>query len=98
MKKFVLFIVGCLLLTSCGINRKVASVDIPRQVITEYHILPEMKDLSINGIVYLIYIDRSVDVKTGRPSLQTQYHWVYDCYYGKAADKMAINSPVMFNN
>lgn len=98
MKKFVLFIVGIFLLTSCGVNRKIASVDIPRQVITEYHILPEMKDLSINGVVYLICIDRSVDIKTGRPSLQTQYHWVYDYYYERAIDEMTMNPPVVFND
>ena len=98
MKKFIFFVMGLIILASCSVNRRVAEINAPTQVISEYHMTPEMEDLSINGVVYLISIDRLVDAKTGQSSLKTQYHWVYDYYYGKAVDKMAMNPPVMFND
>ena len=93
MKKLIIFIISVLLLAGCAVQKNTIPSHQPE--ITEYRSLPEMVPFGINGVVYIMSLNRDTKTTNGGVKCNVIYRQVFDLYCGDIPNANNIDKPLI---
>ena len=92
MKKIIAFIIAALSLVGCSVQKSSSVVPGPHEI-TEYRPYPEMSRFGVNGVVYVITLDREMDKTDGNVKYKMSYRQIIDIYCSNVPDSNDIKKP-----